>query len=145
MTVFTTSWDDGHPLDLRVAELLATYGFRGTFYVPRRNLEGRAVLSRRELATLGAQFEIGGHSYDHVRLTRVPTAAAAHQVYAIKAALEDELGRSIAGFCYPGGAHDRSVRELVRRAGFRYARTIENLWLAGPIDPFQLPTTLQLY
>ena len=145
MTAFTTSWDDGHPLDLRVAELLATYGFRGTFYVPRRNREGRSVLSRRELAVLGAQFEIGGHSYDHVRLTALPIAEAAQQVHAIKAALEDELGRSIAGFCYPGGEHDAAIRELVRTAGFHYARTIENLWLSGPTDPFQLPTTLQLY
>jgi hypothetical protein len=27
----TTSWDDGHPLDLRVAELLAKYGLKDTF------------------------------------------------------------------------------------------------------------------
>jgi peptidoglycan-N-acetylglucosamine deacetylase len=145
MTAFTTSWDDGHPLDLRIAELLVEYGFRGTFYVPRRNREGRSVLSRRELALLGSQFEIGGHSYDHVRLTELPREQAADQVHKIKAALEDELGRAIDGFCYPGGAHDAAIREIVRAAGFRYARTIENLWLAGPADPFQLPTTLQLY
>ena len=28
-TYITTSWDDGHPLDLRVAGLLAKYGLRG--------------------------------------------------------------------------------------------------------------------
>lgn len=145
MTVVTTSWDDGHPLDLRVAEILDGYGFRGTFYVPRRNREGRSVVSRRELAMLGARFEVGGHSFDHVRLTELSTSEASRQIHAIKAALEDELGRAIAGFCYPGGAHDPSIRELVRSAGFRYARTIENLWLAGATDHFQMPTTLQLY
>ena len=145
MTLVTTSWDDGHPLDLRVAELLAKHGFRGTFYVPRRNREGRSVLSRRELALLGAQFEIGGHSFDHVRLTSVPADEAARQVRAIKDALEHELGREIVGFCYPGGVHDAEIRKLVRAVGFRYARTIENLWLAPALDPFQLPTTLQLY
>lgn len=145
MTLVTTSWDDGHPLDLRVAELLAKYGFRGTFYVPRRNREGRSVLSRRELALLGSGFEIGGHSFDHIRLTSVPPDEAARQVRAIKDAVENELGRSIAGFCYPGGAHDAAIRALVRAHGFRYARTIENLWLAPARDPFQLPTTLQLY
>lgn len=145
MTLFTTSWDDGHPLDLRVAEVLAKYGFGGTFYVPRRNREGRSVLSRGELAILGASFEIGGHSFDHVRLTSVSAGEAARQVAAIKSALEDELGRPIAGFCYPGGVHDPAIRALVRAAGFRYARTIENLWLVPARDPFQLPTTLQLY
>jgi hypothetical protein len=33
-TYITTSWDDGHPSDLRVAELLIKHGLRGTFYVP---------------------------------------------------------------------------------------------------------------
>lgn len=141
---FTTSWDDGHPLDLRIAELLSEYGCRGTFYVPRRNREGRSVLSRTELRRLGAQFEIGAHSFDHVRLTTVSPAEAAHQVRAIKHALEDELGRSVDGFCYPGGAHDARLRATVRTE-FRYARTIENFWFAVPDDPFQLPVTLQLY
>ena len=66
---FTTSWDDGHPApDLRVAEAcLRVAEFTGTFYVPRRNLEGRAVLTTSELRTLGAGVEIGGHTADHVR------------------------------------------------------------------------------
>lgn len=55
--LFTTSWDDGHPLDLRLAELLVTYGFRGTFYVPCRNWQGEPVLSGRELRDLGRGFE----------------------------------------------------------------------------------------
>ena len=45
----TTSWDDGHPLDLRLADRLAARGFTGTFYVPRHNREGRPVLSAREV------------------------------------------------------------------------------------------------
>ena len=48
----------------------------------------------------------------------LPTAEAAHQVHAIKAALEDELGRAITGFCYPGGDHDAVIRDLVRPPGF---------------------------
>lgn len=30
--IITTSWDDGHPLDLKIAELLDKYGINGTFY-----------------------------------------------------------------------------------------------------------------
>lgn len=138
---FTTSWDDGHPLDLRVAELLARFELRGTFYVPRRNREGRAVLAKAELRELAGHHEIGGHTFDHVRLT----AASLDQIAASKAAIEDEIGRPITGFCYPGGVHDASIRAAVRSAGFHYARTIENLWLDVPRDPFQLATTLQCY
>ena len=32
--IVTTSWDDGHPLDVRLAELLSSYGVPGTFYLP---------------------------------------------------------------------------------------------------------------
>lgn len=140
-TRFTTSWDDGHPLDLRIAELLARYELRGTFYVPRRNREGRAVLGKLELRELAIHHEIGAHTVDHVRLS----AASLDQVRASKTAIEDELGRSIAGFCYPGGVHSATIRAAVGDAGFRYARTIENLRFDVPRDPFQLATTLQFY
>jgi peptidoglycan-N-acetylglucosamine deacetylase len=138
---FTTSWDDGHPLDLRIAELLAKYELRGTFYVPRRNREGRAVLGKAELRELAAHHEIGGHTFDHVRLS----AASLDQIRRSKTAIEDELGRAIDGFCYPGGVHDAAIRAAVRDAGFCYARTIENLRFDVPRDPFQLATTLQFY
>jgi peptidoglycan-N-acetylglucosamine deacetylase len=142
---FTTSWDDGHPLDLRVAEVLTAHGFAGTFYVPRANREGRAVMTTRELCTLGASFEIGGHSLDHVPLTGLSTVERDRQLRDGKRRIEDELGRAITGFCYPGGLHDPTVRAAVRAAGFRYARTVTNLSLEPPRDHFQIDTTLQLY
>lgn len=135
---FTTSWDDGHPLDLRVAEVLARHGCAGTFYVPRRNAEGHSVLTTRELRTLATGFEIGGHSVDHVRLSR----ANLDQIASCKQRLADELGHEVIGFCYPGGHHDATIRAATRAAGFRYARTIER----GPAgDPFRVPVSLQLY
>ncbi|HEU4732202.1 MAG TPA: polysaccharide deacetylase family protein, partial [Kofleriaceae bacterium] len=141
----TTSWDDGHPLDLRVADRLAAHGFAGTFYVPRTNREGRPVMTTGELRALGASFEIGGHSLDHVRLTRLPATERDRQIRDGKSRIEDELGRAITGFCYPGGAHDPAVREAVRAAGFGYARTVANLALDPPRDRYQLGTTLQLF
>ena len=37
--IVTTSWGDGNPLDIRLAEILASHGLRGTFYVPLRNAD----------------------------------------------------------------------------------------------------------
>jgi hypothetical protein len=31
--IVTTSWDDGHPADERVLDMLAERGLRGTFYI----------------------------------------------------------------------------------------------------------------
>jgi len=35
----TTSWDDGHVLDMRLASLLTHYGFKGTFYISPHDRE----------------------------------------------------------------------------------------------------------
>lgn len=142
---FTTSWDDGHPLDLRIADMLAEHGFTGTFYVPRRNVEGRPVMTAPQLRTLDAHFEIGGHSIDHVRLVDLPPRERSRQIIDSKRQLEDDLGHPIDGFCYPGGAYDRAVRDAVQAAGYRYARTVANLSLEPPDDRYQLSTTLQMY
>ena len=32
-TIVTTSWDDGHKLDLKLAALLKKYNIKGTFYI----------------------------------------------------------------------------------------------------------------
>jgi putative transposase len=37
--VVTTSWDDGHPLDLKLAELLKKYDIPATLYMPMDNPE----------------------------------------------------------------------------------------------------------
>lgn len=142
---FTTSWDDGHPLDLRIAELLARHGFAGTFYVPCRNSERRPVLSTAELRELSARFEVGSHTADHTRLDVISSEAARAQIVAGKRGLEDQLGQRVDGFCYPFGGYSDAVRAEVVAAGFRYARTTSSLWLDAPHDTFRIPTTIQLY
>src|SRR5262249_26496051 len=59
-TYITTSWDDGHPLDLRVADLLARHGLRGTFYVPRT--AENPTMTARQVRELSGTFEVGGHT-----------------------------------------------------------------------------------
>lgn len=143
--VVTTSWDDGHPADLKVAELLAKYGVTGTFYVPNRNSEGRPVLNEQEIRQLSATFEVGGHSVDHVVLTGLDHREAARQVGANKLWLENVIGRPVHGFCYVRGRYGPQLKAIVRQAGFAYARTVANLHAEIGGDPFEMPTTIQLF
>jgi peptidoglycan/xylan/chitin deacetylase (PgdA/CDA1 family) len=143
--VFTSSWDDGHPLDLRLAELLNRRGFTGTFYIPLRNQEGLPVLDPsgiRELATLA---ELGSHTHDHRYLTTLDMPAARKQIRDGKRALEQIVGEAVDGFCYPGGKYSTAHRLMVEEAGFRYARTVVNFSDGSSTDPYQIPTSLQLY
>lgn len=143
--ILLSSWDDGHPADLRVAELMDKNGLNGTFFVPIRNCEGLPVLSSGALRELGQRFEIGGHTIDHVYLNQVTEAEVNRQVSEGKRGLEEILGSNVNGFCYPGGCVTSSVIASVRRAGFTYGRTIENLRFDTMDDPFKMPTTMQFY
>src|SRR5579872_1997329 len=91
--VITTSWDDGHPADLRVAELLERHQIQGTFYVPTTNSEGHPVMRPNEVAQLAQRFEIGGHTQSHVILTRLAPDIAVEQIRTNKSWLEELLGR----------------------------------------------------
>jgi peptidoglycan/xylan/chitin deacetylase (PgdA/CDA1 family) len=143
--LFTTSWDDGHPLDLRLAELLNRHGFAGTFYVPITNCEGRPVLPVSGLRQLDALCEMGSHTLDHCYLTTVNIPTALEQIHNGRTTLEDALGHSVSGFCYPGGTFRPEHRVMVESAGFMYARTTKNLVLDVGSERFELPTTLQFY
>jgi len=141
----TTSWDDGHPSDLRIADLLEKHGMSGTFYVPCTNSEGRPVMESTEIAQLGRRFEVGGHTRDHVSLTDIAPHLAAGQIRANKHRLEDLLGREVCGFAYVRGHHNRTVRSLVAKSGYRYARTIKNLMSTPGFNRFRVPTTTQFF
>jgi peptidoglycan/xylan/chitin deacetylase (PgdA/CDA1 family) len=143
--VFTCSTDDGYPSDLKMAELLSKHKLNGTFYVPIKNRAGHAVMTRSQIRELGQQFEIGSHTYDHCYLNGVDFNEAKYQIAEGKKQLQDVLGKSVNGFCYPGGKYRQRDAELVKGAGFKYARTTINFRFDIGNQPFEMPTTIQFY
>lgn len=142
---FTCSIDDGHPLDMKTAELLGKHGLTGTFFIPIKNREGFKVLSNAEIRELGAKFEVGSHTYDHCYLRNVDIWQAYRQIAEGKKQLEDLLGKEVPGFCYPGGKYQRRDVALVKAYGFKYARTIVNLCFDAGSRPYEMPTTVQFF
>ena len=146
MFTITTSWDDGHPLDLRLAELLARYRLPGTFYVPLSN--SRPTLSPAEIRGLSQRFEIGAHTVNHVRLRGLADSQAQREVAGSKKQLEDILGKSCSIFCFPGGSYSKIHFRMLRDAGFVAARTVELLSFERPRTTHGIaviPTTIQAY
>jgi peptidoglycan/xylan/chitin deacetylase (PgdA/CDA1 family) len=143
--IFTMSVDDGHPLDLRLAEMLLRHELQATFYVPVKNCEGHPVLRPPALRELSTNFEIGSHTLSHKFLKNIQIVEALYQINSGKKILEDHLGQPVQGFCYPGGSYQPVHRKMVRSAGFTYARTIQNLRFDAGYQPFELPTTVQFY
>lgn len=144
--IFVCSWDDGHPLDRRLADMLCQRGLKATFYVPLRNREGRPVMSPADLRALAdSGQEVGSHTADHRYLHDLGDEEALQQVREGREGLEQLLGRSVPGFCYPGGRLPAAGPRLLRRAGIGYARTVENLRTDLGFDRLAVPTTLQFY
>lgn len=146
-TIVTTSWDDGHVLDLRLAELLKKYHLGGTFYVaPQcREFSPQELLSDHQLRELARDFEIGAHTLTHLRLGRVSAQTADQEIKQSKAYLEKLLDRRIDSFCYPGGSYSFLNAQQVRNHGFRLARTIDRFAFDLGSDPFALPTSAHIY
>jgi peptidoglycan-N-acetylglucosamine deacetylase len=143
--IVTTSWDDGHVLDLRLAEMLDEAGVSATFYVALANREiaARDRIPRGAVRTLSERFEIGSHSQTHAVLTKMPIAQARREMMDSKAALSDLTGKPVDTFCYPKGAHNSRLADAARDCGYLYARTIRSFELDLPADPWRAPTTLE--
>jgi len=137
--IVTTSWDDGHPLDLKLAELLHKYDVPATFYIPIDSVE-RDCMSPQQIREVARSFDIGGHTYHHLVLTEIPLQEAEKEIVEGKKRLEDIIGRGVVSFCYPRGKYNNEVIDIVRRAGFIGARTTKSA--ARSIkNPFRMGTT----
>jgi peptidoglycan-N-acetylglucosamine deacetylase len=147
VVVVTTSWDDGHRLDTRLAALLKKYGVKGTFYIcPQdREFESRDLLSTQDILTISEDFEVGGHTITHPHLTRVVVAEADDEIARSKSYLEEILQREVTAFCYPYGDYNDEVKALVKKHGYKLARTTQRYAFDIPRDTFELPTSFHIY
>lgn len=138
--IVTTSWDDGHPLDLKLAELLKKYDVPATFYVPIDNVE-RECMNPRQISEVARSFDIGGHSYHHVDLTGISPKEAETEIREAKDRLEEIIGKNVVCFCYPGGSFNGRIMDIAEKAGFIGARTTKSITRYIK-NPFKMSTTI---
>ena len=142
----TTSWDDGNPLDMRIAELLHRNNLTGTFYIPRAASTG--VMPESQIRELAQTFEIGGHTLDHLFLPTIPDAQADFQIAGCKKWVEDTIGNSCEMFCPPAGKYSGPHLRMIHQAGYRGMRSVELLSTSKPRvlnGLAHMPTTLQAF
>ena len=142
--IITTSWDDGHPLDFRIAELLVKYGLQGTFYIPKQNPENEVMIESR-IRELSMQFEIGGHTMNHISANQVSAQKWDEEVNRCYAWLTELTGKQPVCFCFPRGIYTDAASETVFNAGFKLARTTELMNISKPTSLKVVPTTIQIY
>lgn len=144
----TTSWDDGHPLDLRLAEMLDRHGLPATFYIPRR-CPPRPTLDETQIRELSTRFEIGAHTINHTFLTETADDVAKREIFDSKKWVEDVTGKACQMFCPPAGKFAARHAGWIQEAGYAGFRTVELLSLGHPrrlaSGLLELPTTIHAF
>jgi peptidoglycan/xylan/chitin deacetylase (PgdA/CDA1 family) len=155
-----TEWLKGSPLPSRPAALLTfdhcfadqlesvlpvldSLKFPATFFPLSAGLAQKhpAVAAHWRnmlLALTKAGHTIGCHTQNHPVLTRLSTTEVRQELHGSKLALEDALGQRVGAFCYPYGAYNARVREVVHEAGFDVAFTVDLGGVKCADDPYQL-------
>lgn len=142
----TTSWDDGHPLDWRVAELLDKHGLTGTFYIPRSSQ--RPTMPEADVRRLSERFEVGAHTLNHVGLNETDLATGCQEIADSRKWVQDITGRPCGIFCPPKGQFRAAHLPMIRDAGFDALRSVELLSVSLPRRAAGLalmPTTIQAH
>jgi peptidoglycan-N-acetylglucosamine deacetylase len=142
----TTSWDDGYPLDLRIAELLSKYNLKGTFYIPFQ--AEREVVTPRQIRSIAKQFEIGGHTVNHNVLTKVNSTTAKTEIRESKEIIEQITGKKCSMFCFPQGKYRPEHLIMAHEEGYLGVRTVELMSIGYPSFrnyTWIVPTSVQVY
>jgi peptidoglycan-N-acetylglucosamine deacetylase len=141
--IVTASFDDGHPLDLKVAEKLAGRGIKATFYVAWNHPNGPEIPASDLRRLRGLGMEIGSHTYTHRMLTHRPRNEVVEELTRSRAALENALGEPVTSLSYPEGLFTRMIRSTIAESGYRLARTTVAFRTKPATDPTRVPITIQ--
>jgi peptidoglycan/xylan/chitin deacetylase (PgdA/CDA1 family) len=150
------SFDDGY-LDTvtRALPVLTSYGFTATCYLvsdaigTHNSWDAALLQDQKPLMTqqqvqqwLAAGMEIGSHSCSHPRLAELSAMEAEREIAGSRAALRAALAVEIDQFAYPYGSFSAATIELVRRAGYVSAVTVEAGIAGARDDRYRLPRIL---
>ena len=145
------TFDDGYEDNYTLLfPLLKAYGAKAVIYLvsgcdenqwdTARGERSLDLMSHAQCAEMLASglVEFGAHSVTHGDLSAMTSAQAVAEVKKSKATLEASLGVVMHTFAYPYGRLNRSVKGIVRRAGFRYGIATDSGPLAMHENPFHI-------
>lgn len=145
----TLSYDDGVTQDARMIRLMKQYGIAGTFNINSGKYGAQAAFANRmtleecrEAYLNEPLVEIATHSVSHPFLGSIPTAQAMEEIIQDRGNIERDFGTLCRGHAYPYGNCTPELKEILRLAGFAYARTTRStLAFDIPTDWLELPAT----
>ena len=141
--IVTSSWDDGHKLDFRLARLLEKYGIKGTFYIAKEHNKG--PMKENEIVEFSKTQEIGAHTLTHSELDKINLSKVKEEIFGSKIYLENLLKREVKMFCYPRGLFNKEIENIVKSAGFLGARSTQKFCIKKPLDFYNFGVSSHTY
>lgn len=151
---FTMSYDDGVEQDIRLMEIMDKYGLKGTFNLnsglfapegttyPQGHIHRRLTREQAVKLYKDSGHEVAVHGLTHPFLEQLSGGTVVYELVEDRRRLEELFGYTVRGMAYPFGTTGDTVVNLLREAGFRYARTtVSTENFAIPMDWLRLPAT----
>ena len=88
--------------------------------------------------------QIGSHSRKHPNLRKLDLVTARAEIFDSKKELEDRFGREVAYFCFPHGAFNETLCDLVQEAGYKAATTVRFGINPPGVSPYALSRIVPL-
>jgi peptidoglycan/xylan/chitin deacetylase (PgdA/CDA1 family) len=114
------TFDDGYEDNyIHGFKILEKYGYKATFFIPFIKVgdQGRMNWDQiRELVVAG--HEIGSHTYYESYLPELRLEDQRFEIVESKKGFEEKLGVPMEHFCYPSGGFSRTIKKIVKEAGY---------------------------
>lgn len=107
-------------------------------YAESREYDGRHALSLAEIGALSTVVDFQSHTRFHPILPRCSDERAVSEIAGSKAELEYKLAKPIYAFAFPNGDYTGRDVDLVRRAGYECALTVDAGYNSRSTDCFRL-------
>lgn len=148
---FSLSYDDGVVQDRKLVEMYNRYQVKCTFNlgygvlgykqvvdVPGKRRTDISKVEPEEVQELYKNQEVGGHSLYHSDLTALGSPYAMYEILEDKKQLEKLVQRPLKMFAYPFGFFNEEVKDMLKTAGYKGARTVKSMYsFELPEDPFE--------
>lgn len=136
------SFDDYHPQNIKLANLLRQYDLPATFFI--ETLTTGAEDQIKALSALG--FEIGSHTMSHPPdIKQMGSEALRSELETSKLQIERWTGKPCTVLAYPRGRFNDDVVAAAARAGYIEARTTHVLKNGAAGDLLRTPTTIHAF
>ena len=115
------SIDDYNALNPVIASMIEKYNLQSKtiWFIDLRDYEAREMIQK--FSQRG--FIIGSHTMSHAFLNQIPENQAKWEIEESKKIIEKLTGKSCDWFSYPRGRYNDAVIDMVKKAGYKYART----------------------